>query len=393
VARSQDLGHFGALAVGLTLLMLGAPRLVAWLRQVVADGLHFDARMLATPGFLTARLEDLLLPAVGLAAVMGSIMGLVALASGVLAGGWVFTMKALAPDFSRINPLSGLGRIVSKAQLGQMAKAVFLALLLAIVGASYLWRHLGDFSLAQQQPLPQAFAEVSERLLSGLWLLVLVLAVFAIVDVPLQRFMHTSRLKMSHEEMKQEFKQQEGSPEVKGRIKQRMREMSRKRMLAAVPTADLVVMNPTHYAVALKYDEARMAAPRIVALGADMLALRIRDIARESKVPVLQSPPLARALYAHGDLDREIPFALYTAVAQVLAYVFQLRAAMSGRAPMPGELPPVPVPAELDPHTPQGAAGAAGARVAARALEEGRSDDDIVRDAARPDQVRGIDEV
>jgi flagellar biosynthetic protein FlhB len=127
-------------------------------------------------------------------------------------------------------------------------------------------------------------------------------------------------------------------------------------MIAAVPKADLVVMNPTHYAVALKYDDKSMAAPRVVAKGADLLAMKIRDVAKEAKVPVLQAPPLARALYAHAELDREIPAALFGAVAQVLAYVYQLRAAMQGQGRMPGDLPPLNVPPELDPH--HGAAAA-----------------------------------
>jgi flagellar biosynthetic protein FlhB len=135
--------------------------------------------------------------------------------------------------------------------------------------------------------------------------------------------------------------------------------MAKRRMLAAVPQADLVVMNPTHYAVALKYDEGSMAAPRVVAKGADLLAMRIRDVAREAKVPVLQAPVLARALYAHAELDREIPQALFAAVAQVLAYVYQLRAALAGKVPMPGDLPELDVPPELDPHhgKPQAASG------------------------------------
>ena len=154
---------------------------------------------------------------------------------------------------------------------------------------------------------------------------------------------------MSHQEMKDEFKQQEGNMEVKGRIKQRMREMARKRMLAAVPTADLVVMNPTHYAVALKYDESTMGAPRVVAKGLDLLAFKIRDIATENRVPVLEAPPLARALYANTEVDAEVPMALYSAVAQVLAYVYQLKAALTGQAPMPGNMPDLDVPAEMDP--------------------------------------------
>jgi flagellar biosynthetic protein FlhB len=176
-----------------------------------------------------------------------------------------------------------------------------------------------------------------------------VIAAFAMVDWPLQRFLFAERMKMSHQEMKEEFKQQEGNTEVKGRIKQKMRELARKRMLAAVPTADLVVMNPTHYAVALRYDEATMGAPRVVAKGLDLVAFKIRDIATEHRVPVLEAPPLARALYATTEIDMEVPSALYSAVAQVLAYVFQLRQAMSGRSPLPGNLPDLDVPAELDP--------------------------------------------
>ena len=181
-------------------------------------------------------------------------------------------------------------------------------------------------------------------------LLVLALAAFAMIDVPLQRYQHGQRLKMSHQEQKQEHRELEGNVEIKAKLRARMREMSQRRMMAAVPKADLVVMNPTHYAVALKYEDGSMSAPRVVAKGADLLALAIRDLAKGSDVPVLQAPMLARALYAHAELDREIPAALFAAVAQVLAYVYQLRAALRGHAPMPGDLPELNVPAELDPH-------------------------------------------
>jgi flagellar biosynthetic protein FlhB len=169
------------------------------------------------------------------------------------------------------------------------------------------------------------------RVLTGLGSLLLALAGFAMVDVPLQRYQHAQRLKMSHQELKQEHKEQEGSPQIKQKIKARMREMTKRRMLAAVPKADLVVMNPTHYAVALQYDDKKMGAPRVVAKGADLLAMKIRDLAKDSKVPVLQAPALARALFAHAELDREIPAALFAAVAQVLAYVYQLKAALTGQ--------------------------------------------------------------
>jgi flagellar biosynthesis protein FlhB len=176
------------------------------------------------------------------------------------------------------------------------------------------------------------------------------LAAFALVDVPLQRWRLMQQLKMSHEEVKQEFKEVEGNVEVKGKIKARMRQLANKRMLAAVPEADLVVMNPTHYAVALKYDEATMAAPKVIAKGMDLLALRIRDLATEHQVPVLQAPPLARALYAHTEVDQEIPTVLFGAVAQVLAWVFQLRQA-AGPLGMDLPAPQPEVPPELDPLT------------------------------------------
>ena len=176
----------------------------------------------------------------------------------------------------------------------------------------------------------------------------------AAIDVRLQKHLHASKLKMSHQEMKQEQKETEGNVEVKAKARARMREMSNKRMLAAIPNADLVVMNPTHYAVALKYDDAKMAAPRVVAKGADLMAFKIRDTAKASQVPVLQAPVLARALYAHAEVDREIPAALFSAVAQVLAYVYQLRASLTGRVAAPGALPDLNVPAELDPHNKPG---------------------------------------
>jgi len=223
VARSRDLGHFAVVAAGLALLMAAAPSLAQWLRDLLGAGLRFDVRTVATPAAMLDRLGQLFMPALLLSLGLGSAMAVVALATAFLSGGWVFTLKPVMPNFGKLNPLAGLGRIVSKAQIGEMLKAVFLALLLGSVGAAYLWAHLQDFALMQSVGLPAAFVAASDRIVSGLWLLVLVLAAFALVDVPLQRFLHTSRLKMSVQEVKEEHKQQEGSPEVKGRIRQRMR--------------------------------------------------------------------------------------------------------------------------------------------------------------------------
>jgi flagellar biosynthetic protein FlhB len=350
VARSRDLSHFGAIAAGGTVLVAVAPELTGWLQALLADALRFDHAASTNPALMFERLSAMAGKLLWIVIPLGVVMALVAIGGSVLIGGWNWTLKPLAPKFDKLNPITGLPRIFSKQQLIDALKASLLALVLGTIGALYLRSHIDTFGGVIAMPLPAALQQVGSTMLGGLMLMLLALAVFAAIDAPLQRHLHASRLKMSHQEMKQEHKELEGNTEVKAKIKVRMREMSRRRMLSAVPKADLVVMNPTHYAVALKYDDARMAAPRVVAKGADLLAMAIRDAAKGAKVPVLQAPVLARALYAHAEVDREIPAALFAAVAQVLAYVYQLRAAMSGRSPMPGELPQLQVPAELDPH-------------------------------------------
>jgi flagellar biosynthetic protein FlhB len=350
VVRSRDFGHFAAIATGGAVLVALAPQLTGWMQLLLADGLRFDAAAATNPQLMTERLAELALKLLWVVVPLGVLMAGVAVAASVAIGGWNWTLKPLAPQFSKINPLAGLPRLLSKRQLIDALKACLLALVLGVIGALYLKSHIETFAGVIAMPLPAALEQVGQTVLGGLMLLLLALALFAAVDAPLQKHLHASRLKMTHQEVKQEHKEVEGNGEVKAKIKVLMRQMSRRRMLAAVPQADLVVMNPTHYAVALKYDEAKMAAPRVVAKGADLLAMTIRDTAKAAKVPVLQAPMLARALYAHAELDRAVPAALFAAVAQVLAYVYQLRAAMSGRSPMPGDLPELAVPAELDPH-------------------------------------------
>lgn len=350
IARSRDLGHFAIVAAAFGVLAALAPHAAGRMTALLAQGLHFDATTVATPAAMGERLAELSGHFLWAVLPLGLLMMGVALAAGFAVSGWNWTLKPLAPKFDKLNPLTGLPKLFSPDRLVDTLRACLLALVLAVVGGLWLWHELPSFAATLMLPLPAALGQVGGHMLGGLVLLVLTLALFAAVDVPLQRFQHAKRLKMSHQEAKQEHKELEGNQEIKAKMKVRMREMANRRMMAAVPKADLVVMNPTHYAVALKYDEAKAGAPRVVAKGADLIALQIRDLAKSSQVPVLQAPVLARALYAHAELDREIPVALYGAVAQVLAYVYQLRAAMAGRAPMPGELPELPVPAELDPH-------------------------------------------
>jgi flagellar biosynthetic protein FlhB len=253
------------------------------------------------------------------------------------------------PDLSRLNPLSGFGRLFTKDKLAEVAKMLVIVLTLAVASSIYMYATAPSIVALVMQPSAAAIVSMNEWLVSGMGMLLLIILVVAAIDVPLQTFLHKSRLKMSHQEVKQEHKESEGNPHVKGRLRQRQREMSQRNSISAVPRADFVVMNPTHFAVAVRYDEHSMRAPQVVSRGADLLALRIRDMARSHAIPVLQAPVLARALYAHAELEQDIPSSLYTAVAQVLAYVYRLRAAERGEGPMP-DAPPVPdVPPELDP--------------------------------------------
>ena len=356
VARSRDLGHALVVGGGGAALVLAAPRLGDWLTRMLALGLQFDAQLLAEEGMLTQRLAQLTWGWLMVLLPLGAVSVSMALGSGLAVGGWNFTLKPLQPKFSKLNPISGLGNMVSMQRMADLGKACLLSLFLFVTGGVYLVNQLPKFHDALTMPLPVALAHTSSAMLTGLGLLVVTLAVFAAIDVPLQRAMLAKRLRMSKQEAKQEHKEAEGSPEVKGRIRNRMREMTKRRMLANVPKADLVVMNPSHYAVALKYDDTAMGAPLVLAKGADLLAMKIRDLAKEHKVPVLQAPPLARALYAHAEVDQEIPSRLFTAVAQVLAYVYQLRAALEGQGPMPADLPPIVVPPDMDPQNPAAAA-------------------------------------
>ena len=350
VPRSRDLGHFAALAAGGFGLAVMIPTLIGWTQGGLIRSLSFDASARLGPSAMFERLADLTVMMLWVIVPMGLCMSTVCIASALAIGGWNWTLKPLMPKATPFNLVAGITRLFSKQQVVDALKASLLALLLGTVGSLYLYLHIDEFRSLMGMPLNAGLAQAGSAMQGGLWMLLGVLAVFAAIDAPLQRYLNANKLKMSAQEVKQEHKESEGSQEIKGRRRQLMRELSRRRMLAAVPTADLVVMNPTHYAVALKYDDALMGAPRVVAKGADLLAMTIRDTARTAKVPVLQAPVLARALYAHAELDREIPTALFAAVAQVLAYVYQLRAAMNGRGAMPGDLPELSVPPELDPH-------------------------------------------
>jgi flagellar biosynthetic protein FlhB len=349
VARSRDLSHLAVLGGGALSLIWLAPEMFAQLKTHLSLQLLFDAQALKDPMIMLNRLS--VMSGVGLiaAAVFAAIISAITIVSTVATGGWVTSLKPIIPDFSRVNPLSGFGRMFTKDKATEILKMTFIAAMLLWVGFSYMSSGMDTLGSLVLQPSSKSIVVLADWLKTGTGLMLLVVLVVAMVDVPLQVFLHKSRMKMSHEEVKQENKESDGNPQMKGRMRQRQRDMAQGNSIKAVPKADFVLMNPTHYAVAIQYDDKTMHAPRVISKGADLLAFKIRDIAKENAIPVLHSPVLARALYANAEIDKDIPTSLYTAVAQVLAYIYRLKAALRGEGPVPDEVPVPFVPPELDP--------------------------------------------
>ncbi len=356
VPRSRYLAHLMVLggAAGM-FFALAAPMLSA-ARRVVARGLTFDATATTDTARMTERLAEL--AAAGLLAVLPFIaaMLIAALATPLAVGGWIFAPQAVTPKFERLSPIKGFGRMFSLPALMELAKVMLVALLLGVVGAWYVSSHIDRFAGLAGESLPEALAHFGWLALAAFALLAATIAVVSAIDVPFQVFQHRRQLKMTLHEARQEEKETQGDPHIKARIRSAQRDMARRRMMAAVPNADVVVTNPTHFAVALKYVEGRSRAPIVVAKGIDAVAERIRELARANGVPQLEAPPLARALYRHVDIGAEIPVALYTAVAQVLAYVYQLKRYAAGAASRPVEPRDIEVPEGMDPFEPRAVA-------------------------------------
>lgn len=348
-ARSRDLSHLAILGTGAACLLVFTPQMFDQLLRAMEQQLRFDATTVQATGSMLTRLQGMSVVGLVASAVFSIVISAAALLSAIGAGGWVFSFKPVTPQFNRLNPISGTANLFSKQQMANVLKMVLMTAILSAVAWKYMNGSIEKVAMLVLQPSPVAIRHVADWLTAGMGLLLLVVFLVAMVDVPLQAFFFKDRLKMSHQEVKQEHKESEGSPEVKGRMRQRQREIADRASITAVPKADFVVMNPTHYAVALKYDEQTMSAPQVISKGTDLIALKIRELAKSHDVPVLESPVLARALYAHAELDQAIPAQLYTAVAQVLAYVYRLKAAMRGQGRMPEDLPEPFVPPELDP--------------------------------------------
>jgi flagellar biosynthetic protein FlhB len=349
VSRSTDLSHLAVLGVGAMAVLILAPVLFDQLKHDMVRQFSFDVAIVKQPGTMLARLGDATAVGIASCAAFAIIISFAVIVSSIASGGWVQSLKPVMPDFSRLNPLKGVGNLFSKKKFLDTAKMLVITSILFAIAATFMTNGMQTVASLMLQPSTSAIAHLTQWITGGIGLMLIVIFLAALVDVPLQMFLHKDQMKMSHQEMKEEGKESDGNPQMKGKMRQRQKEQAQKGSINAVPKADFIVMNPTHFAVAIQYDEKTMSAPRVISKGADLLAMKIRDVAKHHAIPVLQSPMLARALYANAELDQDIPAALYTAVAQVLAYVYRLRAAIRGEGPMPGEIPQPFVPPELDP--------------------------------------------
>ena len=337
VPRSMELSTAAVLLVaGGALRMFGAGAGVS-LAEVMRSALtlstdrSLDAR-LAVPTLAT----DIVHAFVACAPIFGLTL-VAALAAPLALGGWNFSVEALAPDFARLDPIEGAKRLVSLRGAVELAKAFAKFVVVAGVAVLVLRDEAPKFLALGGEPLSTAIAQAAGLIADALLYMACPLCLIAAADVPWQLYQHHKQLRMSREEIREEMKESEGSPENRMRIRRVQRDLLKRRMMHEVPKADVVVTNPTHFAVALRYEESRMRAPRVVAKGADLIAARIREIATEHSVPVFEAPPLARTLYHNVEIGAEIPAALYAAVAQVLTYIYRLKAAR-----VSGDLPPEP---------------------------------------------------
>lgn len=335
VPRSSELNAAAVmLLAGGGLYFLGA-HLGTQLYDIMRSGLSLTREESVDESRAIATFANEVLHALVACAPILGLTLVAALLAPVVIGGWNLSFAALAPDFAKLNPTSGLQRMFSARGAVELAKAFAKFLFIATVAACLLWKNAGELMGLGAEPVNAALGHAARLIGHAFLVLAGTMGVIAAVDVPWQLWQHNQRLKMTREEIKEESKESDGSPEMKGRIRRAQQELARRRMMQEVPKADVVVTNPTHFAVALRYEDKRMRAPIVVAKGADLIAARIREVASEHNVPIFEAPPLARALHRNVEIGSEIPSNLYVAVAQVLTYIFQLKNARRYGAAIP----------------------------------------------------------
>jgi flagellar biosynthetic protein FlhB len=352
IPRSRELATCTLLLASGAAFWFTGGHMVNELNSMLASGMSFDREMAFDMELLLAHIAAAVGKLLFAFAPAALILIVVIIFSPMLIGGWLFSFSALEPKFSRLNPLKGLGNMVSTRSLVELGKAIAKTVVVGWIAWMVIQYEMDSVLALSVEPLKTGAAHLGHMMLVTFIFIVGGLILIAAIDAPYQMWQHAKKLMMSRQEVRQEAKESDGNPEIKAKIRQQQREMARRRMMTEVPTADVVVTNPTHFAVALKYSENGMRAPKVVAKGADEVAAKIREIAAENNVVLLEAPPLARALYTHAELGDEIPEELYIAVAEVLAYVFQLRSFSKNGGSRPVKPTDLDVPPQLDPLNP-----------------------------------------
>ena len=347
VARSKELSAAAILIVGALCLMFFAEQLSVTMYSIFVMNFQLDRMDVFQTAAMANYLADSI-KIIGKALIpMFALLFIASFAAPIAMGSWNFSIKALQPKFSRMDPIKGVKKIFSVSGLMELVKSLAKFIVIAAMGILAVFFQVDAILSLGAQPIQEAIANAAEIIAQTSFIIALSVLVIAAIDVPFQVWNHAKQLKMTKQEVKDEMKDTEGKPEVKGRIRQLQRQMAQQRMMSNVPEADVVITNPTHFSVALRYKPGQDRAPILIAKGVDFVALKIREIANHHEITIMEAPPLARAIYHNTKLDEEIPDGLYLAVAQVLAYVFQLNEYKKGRGERPGPQPDFPVPEEF----------------------------------------------
>lgn len=344
IARSRELATFAVLLVSGAAVALTGPYLYESMRSMMRNTLSFGRVDIADTAMMGRSLAAAGFDALWVVLPIAGAVLFAAVAANLLISGWNFTLEAVQAKFEKLNPLSGIKRMFSWTSLVELVKALLKGGLIAGVAGWMIWLQREDILALAAEPFESAMPHFAQITLYTFLAAAAAFALIALIDVPFQLWNYAKQMRMTKEEVRQENKEMEGDPQIKARIRSLQREAARRRMMQAVPKADVVVTNPTHFAVALQYQEKKMAAPVVVAKGSQLVAERIKELAREHRVPIVEAPPLARALHRHVEVGDPIPDTLFTAVAQVLAYVYQLNRQMQPTLPSDWQ-----VPANLDP--------------------------------------------
>lgn len=347
VVRSRDFSIMSVLTLSAIYFLCFGSDFYKKISDLMGLGLTIPRELIFDPSSFLNYANDFLFKAFNVCLPFFIFVFIVTIFSNLMVGGWNFSVESLGFNFSRLNPIQGLARIFSMKSVVELVKSILKFVLIACFLMMLFYNNKEKIIFLSGFDPFVAISKGGGFILKSYLILTIALVVIVLIDVPWQFWDHAKKLRMTFQEIKDEYKQTEGKPEVKRKIREMQRAISRRKMLQEIPTADVVITNPTHYAVAIRYRQGEDAAPIVVGKGQELIAEQIRKIAYLNKIPVVSSPPLARALYHHTPLDQPIPRGLYIAVAQILAYVYALKRYKSGLGERPKDLKDLDIPSEL----------------------------------------------